>query len=221
MSMLTLVPVNGEPRIQDLQLAERLGFSQPRDIRKLIGRNLEKLNQISVCATMAQTPGELGGRPTKAYYLNEKQSIFICMKADTVNAFEVQMEIIDVYTAYRHGNLIAPAQPITPIPAEPSKTLGLARYAELVEAENALLKQRLFAEQARMFAPEPIAVTTPRPGRASPEEEAYALERYTAGDSKYAIAKALGRHGKTIDRILARANRAEPGTDDLFAEVQP
>jgi hypothetical protein len=33
MNALTLTPVDGEPRIFDLTLAERLGFEQPRDIR--------------------------------------------------------------------------------------------------------------------------------------------------------------------------------------------
>lgn len=206
MSMLTLIPVNGEHRIQDLQLAERLGFSQPRDIRKLIGRNLEKLNQISICATMAQIH-EGAGRPTKAYYLNEKQSIFICMKADTVNAFEVQLEIIDVYAAYRHGNLVASE----PAPAPETVELTKDGYIALLEGQ---LGRSYRVQPAAPVRPTPVT-SAPRP--VTPEEEAEVIERYTAGESKYAIAKALQRHGKTIDRILARAYRAQPGTDDLFA----
>ena len=60
---------------------------------ELIQRNLEKLNQISICATMAQIH-EGAGRPTNAYYLNEKQSIFICMKADTATSYGVRSSFL-------------------------------------------------------------------------------------------------------------------------------
>lgn len=39
MSSITLTPINGEPRVHDLLLAEKLGFDRPSDIRKLIKRN--------------------------------------------------------------------------------------------------------------------------------------------------------------------------------------
>jgi hypothetical protein len=50
MNALTLTPVDGEPRVFDLTLAERLGFEQPRDIRKLVKRNLTKLQRFGICA---------------------------------------------------------------------------------------------------------------------------------------------------------------------------
>lgn len=85
---LSLTPVNGEPRVHDLQLAERLGFSQAFDIRKIIKRYEDKLLNFGVLATVAKTSGALGGRPTNEYYLNQKQSIFICMKSETDKAKE-------------------------------------------------------------------------------------------------------------------------------------
>lgn len=42
-STLTLTPINGEPRVHDLHLAERLGFDRPRKIRDIIKRNHDKL----------------------------------------------------------------------------------------------------------------------------------------------------------------------------------
>ncbi|AFL75379.1 helix-turn-helix domain-containing protein [Thiocystis violascens] len=214
MSNLILTPINGEPRIQDLQLAERLGFERPRKIRDLIQRNLEKLSQISVCPTMGQTSGELGGRPTKAYYLNEKQSLFLCMKADTVNAFAVQMEIIDVYSAYRRGDLASPAQPSVP------ETLTFSGswqdYALFLEAKHGR-SYRAPAPIAHVAAP-----VKPGPRPVTPEEAAEVLDRFTAGASRYAIGKALGRNSRTINRILARANadRAPQMALRLLAEGQ-
>jgi anti-repressor protein len=44
----------GEPRIRDLDLAERLGYERRRDIRKIIERFV---NEIGICATVAQNHG--------------------------------------------------------------------------------------------------------------------------------------------------------------------
>ena len=49
---ITLTPVNGEPRVYDIHLAERLGFERPADIRKLIKRNEAKLNKFNHIATV-------------------------------------------------------------------------------------------------------------------------------------------------------------------------
>lgn len=106
LNALALTPVDGEPCIFDLTLAERLGFDRPRDIRKLVKRNLPKLQRFGVCATVAQTSGKHGGRPSVAYYLNQKQSIWVCMKSETERAFDVQAEIVRVFDAYLRGDLL-------------------------------------------------------------------------------------------------------------------
>lgn len=99
---LVLKPINGEPRILDIDLAEKLGFDRPADIRKLIKRYEEKLNKFSILATVAKIH-EGAGRPSDEFYLNRKQAAFICMKSETDNAFEVQVEIIEVFDAYQNG----------------------------------------------------------------------------------------------------------------------
>lgn len=102
---LTLTPIEGEPRIRDLDLAERLGFERPVKIRDIIKRNGAKLLKFGVLPTVGKTSGELGGRPTEEFYLNKKQSIFIAMKSETEKAFEVQEDIIHVYDAYLTGTV--------------------------------------------------------------------------------------------------------------------
>ena len=117
---LSLTPVNGELRIYDLHLAERLGFSQARDIRKIIKRYEDKLLNFGVCATVARTSSELGGRPTNEYYLNQKQAIFVCMKSETDKAADVQVEIVHIFDAYLNGALQSqPQPPQPPQPASP------------------------------------------------------------------------------------------------------
>ena len=122
---LTLTPINGEPRVHDLHLAERLGFSQILDVRKIIKRNEAKLLNFGVLATVAKTSSDQGGRPTAEFYLNQKQAIFICMKSETDRAFDVQVEIVRVFDAYLNGEL-KPALPR-------SYAEALRLYADQVE----------------------------------------------------------------------------------------
>lgn len=120
---LALTPVSGEFRVHDLALAEKLGFERPRDIRKLIRRNEYKLLKFGGCATVARV---VEGNETVEYYLNQKQAIFLCMKSETDEAFDVQVEIVRVFDAYKMGTLIAPVQ--TPV-------VDHALLAKLIAAE--------------------------------------------------------------------------------------
>ncbi len=102
---ITLTPVNGESRVHDLALANRLEFSQSLDIRKLIKRHESKLLKFGVLATVAKTSNDQGGRPTTEFYLNQRQAVFICMKSETEKAFDVQVEIVRVFDAYLNGDI--------------------------------------------------------------------------------------------------------------------
>ncbi|KAA5603719.1 hypothetical protein F1188_19450 [Roseospira marina] len=92
-----------EPRILDLRLAERLGFSRPRDIRPLIESNAEELRRygILVCANAPQT--SQGGRPTIEYHLNQGQCLLVCMFSRTPIAADVRQEVITVFLACQYG----------------------------------------------------------------------------------------------------------------------
>ena len=155
-SALVLTPIQGEPRMKDLDLAVRLGFERPRSIRNLIKANLKKLNEFNVCYAVEQTSGELGGRPATEYYLNRKQAIFICMKSETDNAVDVQMEIVQVYDAYLSGES---AHPTFAIPQTLHDALRLA--ADLAET-NAQQQARLTVVEPKADALDRIA--TPSSG---------------------------------------------------------
>ncbi|AWJ82666.1 hypothetical protein TSH58p_17675 [Azospirillum sp. TSH58] len=116
---------DGEPRVSDLVLAERLGFDKPHNIRKLIERNRAELETYGalveatgVFSTVEKTSGEVsdrqsetpnrGGRPGKAYYLNEGQALVICALSRTPQAALVRRQIIEVFLAYRRGKLASP-----------------------------------------------------------------------------------------------------------------
>lgn len=128
-SPLSLTFIEGGPRVYDLALAERLEFSQALDIRKLIKRNESKLLNFGVLATVAKTSGDLGGRPTAEFYLNQKQSIFVCMKSETDRAFDVQVEIVRVFDAYLNGEMKFNSAPSVPVRVR--EPISPAQYYEL------------------------------------------------------------------------------------------
>jgi len=97
--------IDDKPMVKDLDLAERLGFSRDRDIRKIIKRLIDSGSIMvnEVCDTVAQTPS--GGRPSKVYFLGEKAVLKVITKSETEKADQITDEMIDVFIDYRNGNL--------------------------------------------------------------------------------------------------------------------
>lgn len=125
----------GEPRVYDLDLAARLRFGRPRDIRKLIERHLAALDQLGPRATVARVVN--GGEATE-YYLSRKQAIFITAKSETDEATEITIEIIERFDEYERG--VRPA-------AVPTTAQGLASAFQML-ADN----ERIRAEQSQAIA---------------------------------------------------------------------
>lgn len=108
--------VSGEPRIQDIRLAEALEFKVPRQIRELIKRNIVELERYGplACGTTMVEIGSGAKRETAEYYLNEAQALLICMKSDAPRAEDGRAEIIAVFQAWRHGKMApATSAPVT------------------------------------------------------------------------------------------------------------
>lgn len=100
---LNPIRMEAELRIRDLDLAARLGFGNPIDIRKLVRRYGDDLGRMGVLATVAKTSSEQGGRPATEFYLNRKQAIFITTKSETPEATDITIEIIERFEAYEQG----------------------------------------------------------------------------------------------------------------------
>ena len=96
---------DGEPRLRDLTVADRLGFTRPRDILKLIAVNRAELETHGtlVCANTPQTSE--GGRPGAEFWLNEAQTLLVCMFSRTAVAAEVRRAVIEVFMTWRRGEL--------------------------------------------------------------------------------------------------------------------
>lgn len=97
--------IDGEARMRDLDIAMALEFERPRDIRKLIVRRKVDLDELGISATVAQIH-DGAGRPGEEYWLNEKQALFICTKSETKMALDITIQMIEVFSAWRHGQLV-------------------------------------------------------------------------------------------------------------------
>lgn len=69
---ITLRPINDEIRVLDTDLAQRLGYAEPRFIRaKLIKKHEAELRSYGELIAIKSDTGKPGPKP-KAYYLNEE-----------------------------------------------------------------------------------------------------------------------------------------------------
>ena len=110
---LVLHDVDGEPRIRDVDLGERLGMARPTNIRGVIEKNraeLEAYGPLHTTRAMVEI-GSGAQRETTAYDLNEPQSVLVCMKSAAPRAPEVRREVIEVFMAWRCGRCRLPAGP--------------------------------------------------------------------------------------------------------------
>lgn len=108
-----LIERGGEPRVQDLRLAEALGFDRPRKIRELIERWREALERFGVIPPHRGAKpgaGTRGGRPEQGFLLNKKQALFLCTKSETAAATEVTIALVEVFDAWSQGQIEAAPQ---------------------------------------------------------------------------------------------------------------
>ena len=124
MANITLnTSLDDEPRVRDLDIAERLGMERPRDIRQLISRNFAELRGYGSTRyrTAMITAGKGAKRKVREYYLNEGQALLICCLSRTEKAAEVRKLLIETYQAHRRGNTLPATSntlPVIPTQAE-------------------------------------------------------------------------------------------------------
>jgi hypothetical protein len=96
---------DGEPRVTDTEMAERLGYPAVGKFRELISRHARTLARFGVLATVGKTPGAAVGRPGKAYLLTEHQATFIVGKSEMPLATDIAVAIVKAFVAYRRGSI--------------------------------------------------------------------------------------------------------------------
>ena len=99
---MNMISEHDEPRVQDLNLAQHLEFSDLHMIRRLIERNWRELERFGEILEMEdKSKDQLGrGRPGKSYHLNRKQCLYVCAKSQTPKAAEVTILMVELFDAW-------------------------------------------------------------------------------------------------------------------------
>ncbi len=111
-----------DPRVMDLELAAWLGLSQPLNIRTAIAANRAELEMHGEVFTRDVKTTSKGGRPGKAYWLNEGQALVICALSRTEAAARVRKALIEVFMAYRAGKLVHVKEHRRRMPSRPDES---------------------------------------------------------------------------------------------------
>jgi|SRR5581483_371761 len=136
------VDESGEPRIRDVDLAERLGYERPRTIRELVERMVDSGEIVDVSPRRTVRPGKFRGKTQELvevieYWLDEEQALLVCMRSDAPRAADVRRVIVKVFRAA-----------IRQMDVEIRRTTGV--WKRLIEA---LLLPKPAEEWDRMFQP--------------------------------------------------------------------
>jgi hypothetical protein len=150
-----------EPRIRDLDLAERLGYERPRDIRELIKRMVEagELPGISM-RRMARRieirANVYRDQEVDEFWLTEEEAVLVAVSSRTPKAIAIKREVVHVFTLARRGQL--PQQ--TP-------ALGMSDVLhivdQIVERTTAPMWEAIAALKSAVARPEPAAAAAKSP----------------------------------------------------------
>ena len=196
-----LVDLNdGELRIPDLVLADRLGMADPHKIRDLIKANWDEIESFApISARRAENTGR--GRPGTEYLLTEPQAICVATLSRAPRAADVRAALIaaalagfhaafvTLYMEVRHGELPLPGR-------RTSVEVSTDEYIDLLRSKIALLE----------------GWSRPKPKRAAnrplSEDEKAEISRLDAqGLTNVEIARRLGRAPSTVS-LIRNAGRA-------------
>ena len=109
LTLSDLAPMAGEPRVRDHRLAEVLGYDRARKVRDLIVRHRPEIlthGPLPQVTAMVEI-GSAARRSVDEYHLNEAQALLVCMFARTETAATVRKQVIEVFLAWRRGELAA------------------------------------------------------------------------------------------------------------------
>lgn len=102
-------PALTEATVQDLRLAELLGYERPTNIRNLIHRHAATLKAMGPLlhreAMVAIGSGAM--RSVTEYHLTRAQAAFIVAKAGTKHADSLTAKMAEVFALYNAGGLVA------------------------------------------------------------------------------------------------------------------
>lgn len=101
---------DAEPRVRDVDLGDRLGYAEPRMVRKLIKRLRDsgEIPGVQSRDTVERQRTRNGGEREYAveeFWLTEREALLVCSASDAPNAGVVRAALVDLFIAWRRGKL--------------------------------------------------------------------------------------------------------------------
>jgi hypothetical protein len=197
---------DAEPRVLDLEIAERLEYANSFDIRKLI-RRLDEDGRLGLVATVAKSTG---GRPATEYWLTEAQALKVVAKSETAKADALLDEVIRVFVLARRGLLPSPLA----LPGGDESVIRRSKAAldMLIQAKE-LLDPYAVRRTAETLIERVGQLQLPAPADPTLEVDGYLQER---GESKDVIRRFRGSFGKKLRALYVATHDREPGSVPKF-----
>jgi hypothetical protein len=134
-----IMRVNGTTIMRDTDLAVKLGYDRPTNIRTLINRNLPALETMGTVLQIEAsfTSGNGTIKTATEYHLNQAQAVYIISKAGTDEAASMAIVIAEVFALFANGGLVASSAQ-----AEAAVAGVFERYGGRSEAQREHLSAR-------------------------------------------------------------------------------
>lgn len=105
----TLTVIEGDARIADQHIQQVLGYARINDLQRVIKKHEVELSGYGTM--LCRTGKASSGQNKITYFLNEAQATLVCMFSRTERAAEARRLIVEVFTAWRKGQLPDVAAP--------------------------------------------------------------------------------------------------------------
>lgn len=103
MDRTDLTVIDGDARISDAHIQRALGYGRINDLHRIIRRHEAELAGYG--EMLCRTGKASSGQTVITYFLNEPQATLICMFSRTERAAAARKTIVEVFTAWRRGQL--------------------------------------------------------------------------------------------------------------------
>ena len=88
---------DGELRIKDADLSQRVGYSDVKLMRQVINRNRSDLSEFGLIFTVKINPISGVGRPEKEFWLNRAQAIHAIYRSDTEHSRRLAIDLTKAF----------------------------------------------------------------------------------------------------------------------------
>lgn len=128
MDRAALTVIDGEALIADSHIQQALGYGRINDLHRIIRKHEAELADYGeILCRSGKVSGP--GRPAITYFLNEAQATLLCMFSRTDRAAAARKLIVEVFTAWRRGQLPAPpAQSADPFAVNAARMSHVAEH---------------------------------------------------------------------------------------------